>query len=188
LGARTFRNGGRWIQISPPKDPKNRLDEAFKAAIQSFKKIRLPDGSDLSPPPLPDIEKKIREKWPDWSWPGPFIAGSRGPSWWLEGSDSTDSAIVRPEGMITFSAAASKMFYPWSQILGISPEELSTAKIQSLLDTFWVSCTPTGMEYYRLLRDGEQARPSGWVKVNETEINRELRCKFRLPKEIVDVF
>jgi hypothetical protein len=68
--------------------------------------------------PLDAVEKAIREKFPGFQWPSAFELGSQGPTFWIPESTSPMSAIVKPGGMITFSAHAVKVFYSWSDILG----------------------------------------------------------------------
>lgn len=68
--------------------------------------------------PLDIVEAELKKKYKDFNWPSEFVVGSQGPSFWIAGSASPLSAIVKAEGMITFSAHATKVFYPWADILG----------------------------------------------------------------------
>jgi hypothetical protein len=68
--------------------------------------------------PLPVVFAEIEKKWPQNNWPGDFVEGAQGPSFWVEGSASPKSAIVKPTGMFTFSAHAVKPFYSWADLLG----------------------------------------------------------------------
>lgn len=68
--------------------------------------------------PLAQVEAEITKKFPAAAWPGPFSLGSQGPSFWIPGSTSPKSAIVKDEGMLTFAAHAEKPFYSWADILG----------------------------------------------------------------------
>ncbi len=88
--------------------------------------------------PLARVGKAIQEKFkPDW--PGDFILGSQGPSFWVPGSTSPRSAIVKEDGMFTFSQHAVKPFYTWADILG--PEfirDYSTDAIaKATKDIYW---------------------------------------------------
>src|SRR5262249_2114926 len=61
----------------------------------------------------------LSEKYPRFSeWPSEFTLNSQGPTFWVEGSHSPMSAIVRETGMQTFSAHAPKGFYYWAELLG----------------------------------------------------------------------
>jgi hypothetical protein len=68
--------------------------------------------------PIEAVEARIKELFPTFTWPGPFVYGSQGPSWWIPGSTSPKSAIVKPDGMYTFSAHAEKPWWPWEELLG----------------------------------------------------------------------
>lgn len=68
--------------------------------------------------PLPDVLKEIEKKWPAHGWPGDFVLGSQGPTFFLESSSSPKSAVVKATGIFTFSGSAPKPFYSWSDLLG----------------------------------------------------------------------
>lgn len=57
-----------------------------------------------------------------------FQEGAQGPSWWVEGSLSPKSAIVKSGGMFTFSAHATSSFYSWADLLGAKFVEAYRAK------------------------------------------------------------
>lgn len=96
--------------------------------------------------PLDVIEKALREKYENsFNWPSDFSLDSGGPSFWIPESTSPMSARVRSEGMFTFSAHATKAFYPWSDLLGpefcqqYADTALSTATKDIFFDgkSFW---------------------------------------------------
>lgn len=72
--------------------------------------------------PMEAVAGRLKEqssKFPRFaSWPGEFQLGAQGPSFWIEGSVSTMSAIVRPNGMQSFASHATKSFYTWAELLG----------------------------------------------------------------------
>lgn len=70
--------------------------------------------------PIPEVKKLLEAKFPRFNaeWTGDFAEGAQGPSFWVEGSVSPMSAIVRETGMQTFAAHAIKGFFPWSELLG----------------------------------------------------------------------
>jgi hypothetical protein len=68
--------------------------------------------------PLDVVEKALKAKYPHFNWPGPFVEGSQGPSFWIPESTSPMSAVIKKGGILTFSAHATKMFYTWSDLLG----------------------------------------------------------------------
>jgi len=72
--------------------------------------------------PLPVVQTALEKKFPSFPrvWVGEFIEGATGPTFWVEGSSSPKSAIVKPTGLFTFSAHAIKPFYSWAELLGQS--------------------------------------------------------------------
>jgi hypothetical protein len=63
--------------------------------------------------------QELSNKFPRFaSWPGEFKDGAQGPSFWVEGSTSPTSAIVRLNGIQSFANHATKGFYGWSELLG----------------------------------------------------------------------
>lgn len=69
--------------------------------------------------PLEVAATELAKKYPRFAeWEGDFTLDSAGPSFWVDGSTSPKSAIVRATGIQTFSAHATKPFYDWSELLG----------------------------------------------------------------------
>ncbi len=67
--------------------------------------------------PLDVVFEEVKRVWPNHAWPGEFVEGSRGPTYWDPGGQhkTTNSAIVRDTGMQVFNMP--KGFYTWSEIL-----------------------------------------------------------------------
>jgi len=113
---RLLCNGGEWIPTGHgPIDP---------IALQAFyveagREFRFKSSDPIDAPPLDVVEKKIREKYPNFDWPRDFVIDSQGPSFWVAGSTSAMSAIVKKDGMFTFSDHAEKSFYSWGEICGM---------------------------------------------------------------------
>lgn len=112
---RLFCNGADWRATGHGPIPEESLQAWYVTQGQKFR-FRGQDGATVIP--LDVVEKELRDKHPDFSWPTDFVPGSQGPSWWVAGSTSPLSAILKPEGMFTFSAHADKPFYSWADILG----------------------------------------------------------------------
>lgn len=70
--------------------------------------------------PLPVVFSELEKKYPNLNaiWPGDFVEGAQGPSFFIEGSESPKSAIVKPTGIFTFAAHATKPFWSWADLLG----------------------------------------------------------------------
>lgn len=111
---RLMCNGGIWKATGHGPISENVL-QAFH--MQCARQFRF-KSSASTVIPMEVVEKAIREKFPAMDWPGDFAIDTQGPSFWIPESTSPMSAIVKDEGMISFSAHAAKMFYPWGDILG----------------------------------------------------------------------
>lgn len=115
--------------------------------------------------PLIDVATELEKRYPNFrtAWEGDFGLGAQGPSFWVTGSTSLKSAIVRETGMQTFAAHASKSFYPWSDLLGLQwVASYETRKIgDAVKDIFH-----DGKSYWRRLPDG-QWRPFGKEDITE---------------------
>lgn len=104
--------------------------------------------------PMDVIYAALAKKYPNLTWPSEFAPESQGPSFWVEGSTSPMSAIVKPDGMFTFSAHASKPFYSWSEILGADfVKEFETqSTAQATHGSFF-----DGLKYWRKIANGRFA-------------------------------
>lgn len=111
--SRLYANGCEWTEIGP-KVPVTASQAFF---VDCGKKFRFQAGDDACVP-LDIVEKALREKYPAFDWPNTFELETTGPSFWIEGSVSPQSAIVKPGGMFTFAAHAAKPFYSWTDLLG----------------------------------------------------------------------
>jgi len=113
--SRLYCNGGIWEEIRGGEPIPTAKSQAF--FVECGKQFRFQAGDDAAVP-LDIVEKAIREKYPSFDWPGTFELETQGPSFWIADSVSTQSAIVKPGGMFTFAAHASKPFYSWTDLLG----------------------------------------------------------------------
>jgi hypothetical protein len=114
---RYFTNGSRWTMISRRKVPEALLRGFVLKVSEKFDWQQREFGKAVN---LADIEDELRKKFPRFAadWPGEFVLGAQGPTFWVDGSQSPKSAIVRETGMHTFSAHASKAFYSWAELVG----------------------------------------------------------------------
>lgn len=112
--ARLLCNGGEWRATGHLPIAAEEIQAFFVACGQEFNFKSCVSGEI----PLEEVEKGMREKFPGFSWPGEFVLEAQGPSFWLPNSTSTMSAIVKKEGMFTFSGSAERPFYTWTDILG----------------------------------------------------------------------
>lgn len=70
--------------------------------------------------PLPVVFAEIEKKYPASGWElSGFVEEGQGPSFWLPGSTSPKSCIIKATGAFTFSSSAAKSFYSWQDLLGL---------------------------------------------------------------------
>lgn len=113
---RYYTNSGEWMQGAEGVLSASLLDGWVVAVSEKhiWKKDR--GAVDI---PLPIVQAALEKKYPEFKhWIGDFVEGATGPTFWVEGSSSPKSAIVKPTGMFTFSAHAVKPFYGWADLLG----------------------------------------------------------------------
>jgi len=81
--------------------------------------------------PLDIVKGELQKKYPRFvEWDGEFILDAQGPTFWVDGSASPKSAIVRSTGIQTFSDHATKPFYNWSEL--ISHDFVKTYKLEEM--------------------------------------------------------
>lgn len=115
--ARYYTNGGLWYPVSKNIIPHTRAVGWMVSAGEKFNWTAREFGPATS---LEKIEAECVKRFPGFraAWPGEFVVGAQGPSFWVPGSASPKSAIVKEAGMWTFSDHAVKGFYPWAEIVG----------------------------------------------------------------------
>lgn len=104
-------------------------------------KYRFQSKADVDVP-LDRVEAAMKTKFGEtFAWPGDFIYEAQGPTFWIPSSTSPMSAIVKKDGMFTFSAHADKVFYTWSDLLGPDfIKNFSTDAIaKATTDIYWDS-------------------------------------------------
>jgi hypothetical protein len=132
---RLLCNGGVWEATGHGPIPENELQIFYVNVGREFRFI----SSDPAEVPLDLVEAKIKERFPNFSWPSDFVEESQGPSFWVPGSTSAMSAIVKREGMFTFSDHADKQFYSWGDILGVEfiKQHADNAIANATKDIYW---------------------------------------------------
>lgn len=116
--------------------------------------------------PFEALREMLAAKYPRFAeWPVEFVEGTQGPSFWIEGSTSPMSAMAKPQGMLTWSAHATKAFYSWEDLLGAQAAEYRTRQLGDAVEGLYYD----GHNYWRQLPDG---RWKGWDK---TDLKDHLR-------------
>lgn len=111
---RRFCNGAEWKHTGHGPIPMAKAQAFYVTSAQEYR-FTPANAVDV---PLDLVERALKERFPNFDWPTEFNYETQGPSFWIEGSTSPMSAIVKKDGMITFSAHADKLFYSWMDILG----------------------------------------------------------------------
>lgn len=149
--ARYYCNGGVWKRLRTSDHPATK--EVLAVHVNAALSFGWGAQREWEAIPLDKVVRELRKddrfvsQWGDTA----FEVGARGPSWWVEGATSGDSAVVNPKGMYTFSAHASKSFFPWIELLGRGFVESSTAhSIADAVEGIFFD----GKQYYRKLPKG----------------------------------
>jgi hypothetical protein len=113
---RFFTNSGEWYTLHEEPIPAERVSGWEFLASKDFNWKKNAEGLAI---PAEVVGPELEKKFPRFAdWPGEFVVGSQGPTFWVADSTSPKSAIVRDTGMQTFSDHAIKGFYTWTELLG----------------------------------------------------------------------
>jgi hypothetical protein len=166
---RFWANGCEWYSIH---------DEPISAAVtngwlvkagHSYKFTDKEFGPSI---PLEHVKSALAEKHPGFKkWDTEFILGAQGPSFWLEGSTSPKSAILREHGIQTFAAHSAKGFYTWSDLLGADfVRNYQAAEIGRAVENIYFD----GHDYWR-------RTPAGtWANFNKPDTILHLKTSRKL--------
>lgn len=163
---RLYCNGCQWVDTGFGAISASEAQAFFVESGLKFR-FRAPDDEGI---PLDVVEAELKKRFPTFNWPGPFELDSQGPSFWVPGSESPQSAIVKPGGMFTFAAHAVKPFYSWSDILGaeFTSEFRKAALAKATTDIWW-----DGKSYW-------WKQNGAYVPEEETKVMRWLKVACRL--------
>lgn len=115
--AKYYTNGCQWFTVSEQRISYN---TALGWLINASAKVKYAAMGYNVPLSVVKGELDKNPKFID-QWAGiDFQLGATGPTWFVEGSVSPKSAIVKESGMYTFSSHATKDFYSWGELIGFS--------------------------------------------------------------------
>ena len=119
--------------------------------------------------PLDKVYEEV-QVYPNHGWPGEFVEGSRGPTYWDGGQHkSVNSAIVRETGMQVFNMP--KGFYTWSEIFGAAfVRDFEVGRIGDAIKDYWFD----GRNYF--IEDGR----GGFTVNGKEDALLDLQCRFDL--------
>jgi hypothetical protein len=127
--SQTWTNGGRWLKLGDKPLP---ADLLHGLVIASMKGLNTPDAIDGVVTDLKAMSEALAKKFPRFAdWPGELTLESQGPSFWIEGSSSPKSAIVKPWGMFTFAEGAAKSAFSWAELVGKDVADIIVSKKMS---------------------------------------------------------
>ena len=174
---RLFTNGAYWKKLADAPVPWVRLKGWLVKVASKYEWGGRERGTII---PMEAVEARLKEvapeKFPRFSeWPGDFVLGAQGPSFWIEGSTSPMSAIVRENGIYTFSAHAHKAFFPWDELLGV---EWVKAFEESRLGRAVENIFFDGHNFFVKAPDGS------WMDENQDRLINELVVRRGLSREV----
>lgn len=111
---RYYTNSCTWVKVSDNILPLDLVSGWVMRVAEKFS-FRAQGGVKI---PLEVVWEEVQRKYPGVEWPGDFVVGSQGPSFFVTGSVSPKSAIVKEEGIYTFSQHATKPWWSWKDLLG----------------------------------------------------------------------
>lgn len=162
-------NHADWYVIGdfsvPEPEIKVRLLEAFEA-VEAKNKL-----TEEGPPvDFNEVAERLRAQYPrfatEWT---DFAVGVQGTSFWVDGSVSPKSAIVKAEGMLTFADHAPKAFFSWSELLGPEYAQMTNARDNLILTKYYYNDVEGN--YYSV-----NAADSRWQVVRPETLKVELKA------------
>lgn len=117
--AKALTNGCDWKEITKTRLSSDTVRGWF---FETVKKHNFAKHASVGPAiPLEDLIEPLAARYPHFktAWPGEFVLGSRGPTFWEPESTSPLSAYVTENGIFSFADhAAHRRFSTWADLLG----------------------------------------------------------------------
>lgn len=163
---RYYTNSGEWYDCRGTPIAKN---TATGWLVELVRALSRGPQADVAIP-LDVVAPALAKRYSSFSeWPGDFVEGAQGPSFWVEGSASPASAIVKPGGLFTFSDHATKAFFSWEDLLGKTfADAFRAERIGQLVEGIYFEAS-TGKYYYPTGVAGE------WVSLAKENVILQLR-------------
>lgn len=168
---RLYCNGGAW-KATGHKPVSETITQPF--LVEVAKKFRFPEKEETTIP-LDIVLAELKKKY-TFEWPTEFALESTGPTFWAEGSTSTNSAIVKSGGMYSFAAHAGKPFTPWDDPLLLGSELCKQFKNDSITkataDIFFDT-----RKYWRKFSSPERGDYYGAMESREMMNHLKVKCR-----------
>lgn len=169
---RLYCNGAGWRATGfPPVS--NVLTQSF--LVDCARKFRWPEREETTIP-LDTVYAELLKKYPAMDWPSDFALESTGPSFWVDGSTSSNSAIVKAGGMYSFAGHAAKAFTPWDDALLLGSEFCKGFKNECITKAT-TNMFFDGRKYFRLFVDSESGSCYRPMEVREMSNHLKVACR-----------
>lgn len=114
---RYYTNSGDWTEFKDAKPiPTDRVQGWLVKIGEKFNWVSQTGAVEI---PFEVLRPELLKKYPRFAeWPGEFVLGEQGPTFWVDDSLSPKSALVCETGMMTWAAHAPQAFYTWGQLVG----------------------------------------------------------------------
>ncbi len=154
---RYYTNSCEWKELAETPLSKSVMDGWVMQVAEKFSFKRARETVAI---PLEIVVEELKKRYPAFEWPGDFVVGAQGPSFWVEGSASPKSALVKAEGIYTFSAHAVKPWWSWKDLLGAQfVEAYETKSLGEAVEGIYYD----GKAYWR------QNGPGKWCPYNKED-------------------
>jgi len=169
---RYYTNSCKWAIV----DLGSRIPSSLAQGclVKATQKIDWLDAFDGDILPLEIVAQELAKKYPGFtSWPGEFVLNAQGPTFWIPASKSPMSAIVKENGIYTFSENAEKAFWSWEDLLG---REFVSKFVHEQLSVLVTDNAYDGEHYYTI----SPPKSKTWVKETKTDTEDRLRLERKL--------
>lgn len=120
--SRYYMNGCEWKQIHPTPVPWGSICGWMLKLVRSYAWKDNEPGITIPYHIVAERFRELKDKYPRFKeWTVDFTEGAQGPTFWVDGSKSENSAIVGANGMYSFSNHArqtGKGWWSWAELLG----------------------------------------------------------------------
>lgn len=164
-----WTNSCEWVKISDTPLSHALLTGLLVDLVSATSQLNGPLGVKV---PIEDAAVALRDKYAGFiDWPGEFTVGSQGPTFWIPESTSPKSAVVKEDGIYTFSGHAPQAFYSWADLLGKNwVDRYEGESIGKLVSNIFYD-TKTAKFYFPVDED------KNWIPLSAHDLGQQLVVK-----------